>query len=524
MASNAKFQFSEGSFNETFESMFRNGELTDVTVKIGETIFRGHRIILAAAFPYFRTLFKRQPLDNRDKKITLRNIDPDAFKCLLNYAYTGKISIVSEDVKKLLTAANHLQHIKIRKACFEFLSEQFSVENVLDLRTLGNSMNCYEFVKKADSFIGENFELLRKTQEFLNAPFELLMEIVSRNDIKVEKTENVYKAISRWLKADPERTRNFMDLVYCVQKELSFHRCVNKNEVYDIPAEIPPRTLLDLPSYDDVFGIYTVSSSASHNRIVHNYNFYTSSWSRTALHNQPRSFTTVVSACGLIFAFTGEQLEFFDGCHWTICGTLPWDVKTRSGNAVTRGNEIFWFPNIMDRMCSVWCFNVRYQKWRPQALSVKLISPGLVSFGRYIYVLGGLTSSEITESAMTYDPNYEEFKYISPMLRRRCNPRCAALNDKVYVCGGYCGHSFLDSVEVYDSLDEQWKFVSPMKKKWANFSIVPCQQKLFLIGKRDDDDDADDTVAIYDPEENLWQSGPKFPDRWSSLKAVTIST
>lgn len=518
-ASTGKFEFCEAAcaFRSAFESKYRSGKLTDVQIHIGDKVFSAHRIVLSAVFPYFDTVFELNTKNSRKVKITLRNIDPDAFECLLDFAYTAKISVDNEKVKQLLVAANYLKHAKVREACVEFLSAQFTPENVLELRTFGYSVNCYEFVNKADTFIGQKFERVLKTKAFLNASFELVSDIVSRTDIEVKETENVYKAISSWLKADSERTNKFMDLVICVGKKLPIKRRTDSRKAVYTSDVLLDTTLAN----EDAFGIYAISACNPYNRIVHNYNPYTSSWSRIAQHKQPRSFMSVVSGCGLIFAFTGDNLEVFDRSSWRPHGILPWQVKNRSGNAVSLGSKIYWFPNVLEDVRPVWCFDVKSAKWEEEVPSVKLHNPGVVSLESYIYILGGFKSSELTAEAMIYDPQYKIFQHIPPMLVGRAGPPCAALNGKVYVCGG-CGVEppFTMSAEVYEPLWRKWLFISPMTTAWTDFSVVPCEGKLYLIGRHSD---KYSSVEIYDPDKNEWKSGPKFPDRCESLKALVLS-
>lgn len=515
-------------YHRSLELMYRNDELTDVEIRIGDSVFRGHRTVLAAVFPRLKQRLQSKTPYNGRVEITLRNLDPSAFECLLDFAYTGRIGVDKDNVKKLVAAAIYLQQNRVREVCLEFLCGHFSLENVLDLRAFGNSISCHDFVRRTDFFIDENFELLRKTQGFLNAPFELVKDIVSRTDIQVKKTENVYEAISAWIDADPScRTGKFKELVDSVQKQLPLptkeeqNDSAKKNKTKGTRKAIA-QTLLDLPGCNEgVFGIHTVSASGSHNRVVHNYSSHTSLWLKVAQHNKPGPFTVIVSACGLIFAFTADSLEYFDRRSWITYGDLPWDVKNRSGNAVSWGHKIYWFPNVKNRLCSVWCFDVKEEIWEEQAPSVKLRDFGLVCLWWYIYVLGGFTSTGVTSAAMTYDFFTKEFKDISPMLERKANPRCSALNDKVYVFGGYGSQSsYLNTAEMYDPTTGQWKYISPMREKWSNFSVVPLDGKIFLISVQDG---VDCTVEIYDPRNNAWKESPSFPYRCSSLKAVVIS-
>ena len=103
------------------ENIRREGKLCDVTLTVGEHSLSAHRIVLAANIPYFRAMFTHDMAESRQPNITMHSIDPSAAESLINFAYTGRVTISTSNVQNLMMGASFLQLSKVRDACAEFL-------------------------------------------------------------------------------------------------------------------------------------------------------------------------------------------------------------------------------------------------------------------------------------------------------------------------------------------------------------------------------------------------------------------
>ncbi|XP_063067671.1 zinc finger and BTB domain-containing protein 2-like [Engraulis encrasicolus] len=66
------------------------GFLCDVTIAIGDVLFRAHKAVLAAFSDYFKTLFTHQ--NSECVRLQVCDVQPDVFSALLNLMYTGRLS------------------------------------------------------------------------------------------------------------------------------------------------------------------------------------------------------------------------------------------------------------------------------------------------------------------------------------------------------------------------------------------------------------------------------------------------
>ena len=90
-----------------FEQLFQSEALTDVTLAVGGTSIKCHKIILAACSGYFRSLF----LDNTCPHpiVVFKDIQYAELRAILEFIYRGEVSVAQEHVGALLKAAESLR-------------------------------------------------------------------------------------------------------------------------------------------------------------------------------------------------------------------------------------------------------------------------------------------------------------------------------------------------------------------------------------------------------------------------------
>lgn len=128
------------------EELRRQGHLIDVTVVVGEKkqAVDAHKLVLASTMPYFHAMFTHGMIESRQREINLDEnggtIDPNAFEALVNFAYSGKVTISTSNVQSLMMTASFLQLSRVRDACAEFLMARLSPSNVLGIKTFADTL------------------------------------------------------------------------------------------------------------------------------------------------------------------------------------------------------------------------------------------------------------------------------------------------------------------------------------------------------------------------------------------------
>ncbi|KAG7171934.1 Kelch-like protein 17-like 1, partial [Homarus americanus] len=155
-----KFCISEYK-NDAFQMMLlmkSNQMLTDVKLEVGREIFHGHKIVLAAASPYFKM--------------------------------------------------NH-----VIDACCTFLEQQLEAGNAIGIANFAQQHGCMDLYHKANTFIEQHFSEVSLEEEFLKLSSYQLVNLIQRDELNVPDEKDVYNAVLKWVMHDEDNRQPKMELI-----------------------------------------------------------------------------------------------------------------------------------------------------------------------------------------------------------------------------------------------------------------------------------------------------------------------
>lgn len=79
-------------------------------------------------------------LERHQGVVTLHDVDVEALRQLIEYTYTGELTITEDNVQVLLPASSLLQIQSVREACCKFLLRQLHPSNVLGIRSFAGEL------------------------------------------------------------------------------------------------------------------------------------------------------------------------------------------------------------------------------------------------------------------------------------------------------------------------------------------------------------------------------------------------
>lgn len=100
--------------------------------------------------------------------ITLHDIECNALNHLIEFAYSGRITISEDNVQSLLPVASLLQVASVREACCKFLLNQLHPSNCLGIRNFADTHACSELHKFSHNYT------LEKYVQCVMLPFETI--------------------------------------------------------------------------------------------------------------------------------------------------------------------------------------------------------------------------------------------------------------------------------------------------------------------------------------------------------------
>ncbi|XP_062617709.1 zinc finger and BTB domain-containing protein 42-like isoform X1 [Saccostrea cucullata] len=105
--------------NVAFQEFYKHEEFCDITLVTNTKRLRAHRVVLAAFSPYFYQAFSQQ--NNYLSDFNCHRLDEGSLKGLLDFCYSGVITVDSVSAEKLLSVATVLQIKEVEKLCQTFL-------------------------------------------------------------------------------------------------------------------------------------------------------------------------------------------------------------------------------------------------------------------------------------------------------------------------------------------------------------------------------------------------------------------
>ncbi|KAK9396327.1 Kelch like family member 7 [Crotalus adamanteus] len=496
------------SFMGVMNNMRKQKTLCDVILIVQERRIPAHRVVLASASHFFNLMFTTNMIESKSFEVELKDAEPDIIEQLVEFAYTARISVNSNNVQSLLDAANQYQIEPVKKMCVEFLKEQVDATNCLGISVLAECLDCPELKATADDYIHQHFTEVYKTDEFQQLDVKRVTHLLNQDTLTVRAEDQVYDAAVRWLKYDePNRQPYMVDILAKVRFPLISKNFLSKTVQAEPLIQDNPECLKMVIS-----GMrYHLLSPEDREELVdgtrprrkkHEYRIalFGGSQPQSCRYFNPKDYSWTDIRCpfekrrdaacvfwdNVVYILGGSQLfpikrmdcynVVKDSWYSKLGPPTPRDslaacaaegkIYTSGGSEV--GNSALYLFE---------CYDTRTESWhtKPNMLTQRC-SHGMVEANGLIYVCGGSlgnnVSGRVLGSCEVYDPAKETWTELCPMLEARKNHGLVVVKDKIFAVGGQNSLGGLDSVEYYDIKLNEWKMVSPMSWKGVTGRLV----------------------------------------------------
>ena len=164
--------------------------------------FSVHRLVLASVSAYFRAMFLTDMKESHETNITIRGVESQAMRCLIDFAYTSSLRITFSNIHSLLSAASLLQFLTVENACYDFLRNSINVNNSLEIWNLADLHGCTELLELAENFIRANFVAILKLADFNCLTLKQLEALFCHDKLNVPCESIVLFGALEWIKYD----------------------------------------------------------------------------------------------------------------------------------------------------------------------------------------------------------------------------------------------------------------------------------------------------------------------------------
>ena len=452
--------------NNAFERLaeFRHqGLLCDILLCVENKEIRAHRVILATVSPYFRAMLLGKLAESSQSRVVLYDFDAAAIESIVQYVYTGEVEINEFNVQSILYASALLQIDNVKQACCEFLLKVLDVCNCLGVRSLAETLSCYELFEIAQQFVVDHFGDVLKQEEFSFQPYESLKCLLDSKFLNTSKEEEVLSGVLAWLRFCPsERQVHALSLLK--------RSCLMK---------VAPDFLGNLILGDSI----VQASSECRQLILEALEAKKSSNKRDACEFPGIPQRSCQTGREILLAIGGDSEGVTLSscqCFGQGCNSWSWDIPGR-------------FEDSMPLAC----------------MNKERTYMAVVATGCHVYVVGGHSSWKVFDSVERYEWPGNKWCQLSSLLVDRMGASATVLESQPIVVGGYSRTSGrLSSVEMYDPLIDSWTFLAPMRAKRSYLGAVLLGDTVYAIGgfggEHSNSDDWLTSVESLEPQRGEW--------------------
>ena len=453
-------------------------QFNDVTVVAGSESIPANRMVLSCYSKFFESMFLSPMKERYQNEVEIQNFDGKAVRALIDFMYSGKIVINNENVVNLLAVADFLQMEDVKLFCFEFLDDNLSIDDCLEMVNLSIQYNCPSSLKNIYQFISENFDQLAIALKHL--PKASLVSLLSNIDMSKIKQSSVYNAILSWTQEDESRKADFAELfvfiklpllsIQFLEKVVSQEPQVRRNTdcLNALTSGIFEKLNSDLPKCNRILCV----NGCNPKSVFEVYRLRDITMAYPSVPDEPRSHRVV-------------KLDDFVYC---VGG---WSAKGISTTETNKTNKVFQLNLSKENL-----------QWR----EVASMREARYSFGAAVYkgclVVNG-SGYPRTNTTEVYDAELNRWSYIASSKVARSHHELVVVAGALFAVGGHDGDGILSSVERLDDLNDEWRMVQSIKTQRHAFSAVACQKFVFAIGGHSTRP-AEKTVEKYDPGNDTW--------------------
>jgi len=519
---------------ERLDILRRNQSFCDVKVVVKEKEFAAHKAVLAAASPFFLSLLTSDMRENKEHliRIELEEATASVMADVLQYIYTGNVSVTEENAHNLMATADYLLLLGLKTVVGRYLKEILTTENCVFNYYFADKYQCAAFKEETREMINSDFSAVIETDDFLSLDIKQVMEWVSSDDVTVNAEEEVFKGIVKRVSHNrSEREVEFPSLLRqvrlvsishnfllseLVKEELVAENNVCLNFVLDgvrLMAGVTEEQCGQQPRKRLETYISAIFVCGGRGSLCYfpkeNVWYKLSDMLFQHVRNPSQCRGKIYIPCQRSDQLCGSNLM-----EYYTPATNSWGAfqvgKPFTNSAVFKDKYLFIGEEV-DHQIN------RYDPENNCCSELKmpctLYRSCIVTDEQYVYLIGGSTESwwfRPVSTTYRLDPSADdhEWEEVAPINQARCDAFGAAMNGKVYIAGGRQDQEALNTCEVYNPLTNEWQLMPSLEVPRICGSMVCHEGRLYVLGGVIPTAALSIrllSVEIFDSEQNEWK-------------------
>ncbi|KAM8869793.1 kelch-like protein 38 [Spinachia spinachia] len=457
--------------------------LTDVSLCSDNTEIPCHRNVLVSSSPYFRAMFCNNFVETQQTKIDLKDITSAILSTVIDYVYTGLVSISMDVVLPLMQAASMLQYGRLFEACSSFLQEQLSPDNCLSMIRLSEILNCNSLKDRAKEMAVKSFSEVSASEDLCELSLSELMGYLEDDGLYAEE-EQVFETLVAWIHHDPLSRRGAISDLF---KKVRL-RHIHPTYLFQFIANDPliQSSTLCAELIESVRRLmFSVSTKCPGDSAVDFKPLWVAS-RRSSYHDMlvvvgGRKNNEQTSREALVFDERSET--------WQQLAKLP--VRLYKASYVAIHSVLYVIGGMTTSTkdgqvsMTVYTLSLKTNQWRTaEPMPTPRFAHQSVSYLHFIFVLGGLgPDRRLTNSAERYNSMFNQWEAMAPMPEAVLHPAAAVANQRIYVFGGEDAmQNPVRIIQVYHIARNMWSRLENRTVKNVSAPAATVDDKIYIIG------------------------------------------
>ncbi|XP_020607091.1 kelch-like protein 17 [Orbicella faveolata] len=399
-----------------------------------------HRCVLAANSQFFYTMFSSGMKESNQTLLSLKLVSFQSMSLILDYFYTREIVINDENVHDLLNDSSFLLVTPVKNACIEVLSRRLGSDNCFSIMQIAEQFGAGELAKRVKDFIKDNFSIVANNEEFVSISQEKLVHFISSDDIQVEKGEEVYQCVLKWVKHEASRLAVLPELLKHLQQG-SLPKGFLESELTKEPQLVVADSHVVLPSKKakKTKGTKRSKKSKSAQSVVEQ-----QLRPSTEIHDIIIGIGTVT--CCNVVCYDMSKNEILNLGDFSECNYDPqvavigWTVYLVGGrqcnNEGVKRVSALCFDDAK-KLTSSAGIKIAPEWKEKEPCEEARLQASLVGLHGLLYYIGGWNLPRgCTNTVECYDPELDEWNFCAGLNKARCHSGCVATEKHIFIIGG----------------------------------------------------------------------------------------
>ncbi|XP_077975522.1 kelch-like protein 26 [Styela clava] len=517
-------------------SMKKDGQHSDLVIKVGSEEFLVHKNMMSAGSDYFDAMLSHDNLETNTGIVKMQDVDVESVKVCIDYIYTGKASITLEKSEQLLHVATLMQLSVLCDKIAEFLKAKLDMKTLPFIKQTASMFEIQTIKTACDDFALSNMGAISQEEYFNELDVEFISFMVGSKNLSYSEDSKL-AVLLQWIKGDIDQRRkllvemiNLINLnnvsyryaTFLVENEslcvelpvilkLLFLKMAEKSGVKGASAEIPTNA----PEFN-AFAVFDKTS-----RKIKTFRPEKKEWQDLKkLHDgMVNSYYTAVMVKDFIYVFMENRSVYrinISGPDSTWNKIADYQFEHGQFLRAEFCNEFIYLFG----MKTLEGYDISKNVWGlVETEKNTLFNCTLAGFQQSIYILGGSNNGSLSSVNRYSLPS--TWSSCKAMNVPRELPAATVNGNRIFVAGGFNNiYGSLSSSEFCDLQTDCWTNLASMTVPRYYFGLCTVGNELFAIGG---EKGRSKSVEKYNFESSHWENLINFPENMNIAPPASLA-